>query len=491
MKLQSKRNVIVRMAEPLTEQLFQLIFRRYPYKEWGSFLRFGIRVTTESLILTLQAIDAPISGDLDETSDITEIQAQYTSTMLGLTETHPYAVGFVHSHPLSFGTGPSPSDYRMEQYYANLLIPYKPGLPFISLIFALNEANDLSATGRIFWSGEWYEVEKFIIGNKSVAILNYFKPKALSEEALKRIQRLASQFSIEAAQTLAGATVAIVGASGTGSPCIELLARAGVGKLVIVDPEVFDDSNLERVHGSKFDDIAAGTAKVSIAGRHVKAINPDCEVVLILGRIPQPEVVDQLIACNLILGCTDLHSARVALSDIALRYLTPTIDVGVVMEGFDGRLTGQVIQINRLFPNDPCVYCRKMVNSQVVQQELMSPEEKERRKAEARKAKAEGREAGMYWIDIPQLNTVGYLTTLAGSLAIGYAIGFLTGRFDMNVNRIELNLSRHGIQIVEKDEDFDPDCTCSSHKGVSDLDPYAAMISAPQHWPQPVFLSVE
>ena len=97
----------------------------------------------------------------------------------------------------------------------------------------------------------------------------------------------------------------------------------------------------------------------------------------------------------------------------------------------------------------------------------------------------------MYWIETPQLNTVGYLTTLAGSLVISYAIGYLTGRFDMNVNRIELNLSRHGIQIVEKDEKFDMDCTCSTGKGVSDQDPSTIMISAPQHWPQPLFLSIE
>lgn len=479
------------MAEPLSKELFQLVFHRYPDSEWGSFVRFGVRVTPENLILTLQAVDAPVPGDLDESSWITEIQAQYTSRMLDLTETHPFAVGFVHSHPLSFKTGPSPSDYEMEKYYAELLIPYTPGLPFASLIFALNEAGNLSATGRIYWNGEWHEVEVFIVNNKSVTLIDYTNPNTLSEEALKRVQRLASQFSVESAQILAGSTVGIVGASGTGSPCIELLARAGVGKLIIIDPEVFEDSNLERVHGSEYDDIAARTEKVLIAGRHAKAINPHCEVILIRGRIPQTEVVDQLVTCNLVLGCADLHSARVALSDLSLRYLIPTIDVGVAMEGADGKITGQVVQINRLFPGDPCVYCRQMVNSRLVQQELMSLVEKEQRKIEAKKAKEEGREAGMYWIETPQLNTVGYLTTLAGSLVISYTIGYLTGRFDMNVNRVELNLSRHGIQVVEKNEEFDADCTCGFHKGVSDQDISAVMISAPQHWPKPTFLDLE
>lgn len=491
MEQQNNRQVIVRMAEPLSGELFRLIFHRYPHREWGSFVRFGVRVTLDSLILTLKEIDYPVAGDFDETSWITEIQGQYISRMLNLSESHPYAVGFIHSHPLSFETGPSPSDYRMERYFGELLPPYTPDLPFISLIFSSNEAGELSGSGRVLWNGKWHEVSKFIVDNKLISSHDFTKPKFLSEEALKRVQRLASEFSIESADVLAGATVGVVGASGTGSPAIELFARAGIGRLIIVDPETFEDSNLERVHGSHYDDIVARTEKVMIAGRHVKAINPYCEVILIKGRVPQSEVVDQLVTCNFILGCTDLHSARVALSDIALRYLIPTIDIGVVMEGVNGKITGQVVQLNRLFPSDPCVYCRAMVDSKIVEQELLTREEKEQRIAEAQKAKLEGREPGLYWIDTPQLNTVGYLTTLAASMSVAYAIGYMTDRFIMKNNRVELNLSTHGIQVVETDAAFDAKCPCSKNRGAAEQDPLAFFITPPAHWPNATFLSVK
>lgn len=483
--------VTVRMAAPLSEALFKIICSRYPDGEWGSFIRMGFHETSHGLILTLTGIDEPTPGDIDPESWITEIQAEYTSRMLHFTETHPFAVGFVHSHPQNFNTGPSPSDYAMEEYYANLLIPYTSCKPFASLIFAVSATGEMSATGRVFWRHQWSAVDKFIVENKRVSIYNYEKASNLSKEALSSVERLASQFSTEAADDLAGSTVGIVGASGTGSPCIELLARAGVGKLVIIDPEIFEASNLERIHGSSYADIAKKTPKVIIAGQHVKSINPACEIVLIKGRIPQAEVVDELLTCDIVLGCTDLHSARVALSDLSLRYLVPVIDVGVIMEGKNGNITGQVIQLNRLFPGDPCVYCRSMVDSKIVSQELMPPAEQAKYKKEAVKAQKEGRDSKLYWIDTPQLNTVGYLTTLAGSMVVSYTIGYLTGRFKMTASRIEMNLSPHGIQVTELDEACDPECRCHKNAGVADQDCMAIMSSSPDHWPKAYYLSAD
>ncbi len=484
----TKKNIIVRMAEPHSEDLFKIIFSRYPECEWGSFIRMGFHETPEGLVLTLVGLDIPISGDLDPESCITEIRAPYTSRMLRLTESHPFALGFVHSHPRAFRTNPSPSDLRMESYYAGLLKPYTPGRPFVSLIFSLDRKKNISATGRVFWKDQWHEINKFIVENRWVCKSDHKRPLLLSRKALKLVERLTSQFSIDSAQTLAGSTVGIVGAGGVGSPCIELLARAGVGKIIVIDPEIFEDSNLERVHGSMYDDIASKSSKVLIAGRHIKSINPDCEIVLIKGRVPQIEVINELLGCHIVLGCTDLHSARVALSDISLRYLIPIIDAGVIMEGKNGNITGQVVQINRLFPNDPCVFCRNMVDSRIIQQELMSTDDQKRRKEEAKNAKKEGRDPRAYWIDVPQLNTVGYLTTLAGSMVVSYVIGYLTERFKMVENRIELNLSPHGIQVVQRNVLQDPDCRCNKNRGVADQDFMAIMSSAPSHWTPPEFL---
>ncbi len=300
--------------------------------------------------------------------------------------------------------------------------------------------------------------------------------------------RFASVYSKEAAEAIARSTVGIVGLSGTGSPVIELLARAGVGKLILIDPDNFTDSNLERIHGSGVNDISKKTLKCLIAKRHVHSINPDCKVIAIKARIPQQDVVDNLLPCNIVLGCTDLHSSRVSLNELSLRYLVPVIDVGVSMEGKDGNITGQIVQINRLFPYDPCVFCRNIIDSKVASQELMTSKEQQKLIKEANKAKKEGKNPGNYWQDMPQLNTVGYLTTLAGSMLVGFTIGYLTGRFAMPQNRLELNLNPRATQVVEPNAKHDKDCICNIIRGGADQEPMSVLSSAPAHWEPPIFL---
>ncbi len=71
-----------------------------------------------------------------------------------------------------------------------------------------------------------------------------------------------------------------------------------------------------------------------------------------------------------------------------------------------------------------------MINPTQVAQELMNDEEREQRRRVAMEAESKGQDGNPYWKNLPQLNTVGYLTTMAGALAAGYVIGWLTGRFD-------------------------------------------------------------
>lgn len=54
-----------------------LVFRRYPHAEWGSFFRFGYRVTSWGLHVTFVEMLEPRAGDLDESSGIVEFNARY------------------------------------------------------------------------------------------------------------------------------------------------------------------------------------------------------------------------------------------------------------------------------------------------------------------------------------------------------------------------------------------------------------------------------
>ena len=308
-------------------------------------------------------------------------------------------------------------------------------------------------------------------------------------DRMGRIARLVSAFGREAAERLGDARVAVVGAGGTGSPAIEVLARAGVGHIISVDPDLFTESNLERVHGSTNGDVAEAPAKVALARRHIESINPLCRVTAIRGRVPQPEVVDEVVHADVVLGCTDQHHSRLALSDLATRYLVPFIDCGVGLEGGGGRVTAQVLQLVRFLPADPCVLCRRMTLAWRVTQELMTSEDRQTRQAAALEARERGEAGDAYWHDEVQLNTVGYLTTVAGALAAAYAIGWITNRFDPPFSRLQMNISASFFDVTDVDESPREDCPCRRVRGWADQGAVDALITAPLHWPAPVQLA--
>lgn len=107
----------------------------------------------------------------------------------------------------------------------------------------------------------------------------------------------------------------------------------------------------------------------------------------------------------------------------------------------------------------------------------------------SRKALQQGEDPNPYWAGSPQLNTVGYLTGVAGSMAAGYAIGWLVGRFDPPFSRVQINLVSKYLDVQEIDDINRPDCSCNSVRGWADQGMAEALISAPQHWEAPARLA--
>lgn len=476
----------MRCDSPAFDRLQQLIFRRYPDEEWAAFARFGWRETPQGVVLTLSSLVEPLPGELDEDTSIVSIREPYTLRVALDAEEQPLAVGVIHSHPKGYRCRPSPTDDDMDAYYAEYFSGFAANRPYVSLIFAERDG-ELVGSGRFFWRGTWHLVDRFT---------NLFRPIRLEDARIdegrgdERRARLTAAFGDSAQKDLRGARVAVVGASGTGSPVIEVLARAGVGHLTVIDPEKFGSSNLERVHGSEEADICAEPLKVDIARRHIRSIDRETQVTTVVGLVPQPEVVDELVQCDLVINCTDTHHSRLALGDLASRYLLPVLDCGVQMEGRNGSVTGQIIQIVRFFPEDPCALCRQMVHPVRIAQELMTAEERERRQQIAREAAARGDDPNGYWTGIPQLNTVGYLTTAAGAMTAGYGIGLLTRRFALPFTRLQMNLNDEFLETSNIDSPHRQSCTCWKTRGFSDQGLEYALVNPAEHWPPPVVVRI-
>lgn len=484
---------IVRAAQPDFSGLLGVLFRRYPDREWATFVRLGWRQTDRAFALSLAALDPPAPGDLDESADHVVINEPYSLRMALSADSHPLAIGVVHSHPEGYGTYPSSIDDDMDAYYCRYFNDFAPGRPYVSLILSRSDGR-VRGSGRVFWNERWHPVGKYLVpehhiyidGAETEAVESL--RRATRRPLYNRVERLAAAFGDEAAERLRNASVGVIGAGGTGSPAIEVLARAGVGRIVSVDPDNFAPSNLERLHGSTDSDVQQEPAKVAIAERHVRSINPTADFVAIRGRLPQRQVVDALLDVDVVLGCTDKQYSRVAAADLSLRHLVPVFDCGVHLEGAAGEVTGQIVQLTRFFAEDPCPLCREMINPVRLSQELMSPEERDLRRAAAAEALARGEAADPYWQNEPQLNTVGYLTTTAGALAAGYAIGMLTGRFSAPFSRLQMDLSADLLGTVDIPTAPRADCACRRVRGWSDQGGADALITAPSHWPTPELL---
>lgn len=80
----------------------------------------------------------------------------------------------------------------------------------------------------------------------------------------------------EAVKALGSASVAVFGLGGVGSYTVEALARAGVGKLTLIDCDTVDESNINRQLIALQNNV--GEDKTEAAEKRVHAINPDCVV---------------------------------------------------------------------------------------------------------------------------------------------------------------------------------------------------------------------
>jgi len=129
---------------------------------------------------------------------------------------------------------------------------------------------------------------------------------------------------------LAQGRVAIVGCGATGACVSGLLARAGVGLLVIIDRDYVEPSNLQRQ--SLFDeaDAAESLPKAIAAARKIAAFNSEVQTTPVVADLT-PENIESLLGdADLILDATDNFETRYLINDFAVKRGKPWIYAAAV-----------------------------------------------------------------------------------------------------------------------------------------------------------------
>lgn len=92
----------------------------------------------------------------------------------------------------------------------------------------------------------------------------------------ERLNRTEMLIGTEGLKVLGNSHVAVFGIGGVGGSVVEALARAGIGKLTLVDKDIVDESNINRQVIATYDTI--GMDKIEAAKKRVLSICPECKV---------------------------------------------------------------------------------------------------------------------------------------------------------------------------------------------------------------------
>lgn len=156
-----------------------------------------------------------------------------------------------------------------------------------------------------------------------------------------RYLRNHDSLSAEDQKLLLQSCVAVVGAGGLGGHVMQLLARLGIGRIVIADDQDFDESNLNRQVFARTDTI--GTPKVDAAASIIAGINPAVAVEVHRTRVTETNVDDFLAGARVAVDATDNIGDRLLLQAACGRNKIPLVHGALA--GFEG-------QIMTIFPGD-------------------------------------------------------------------------------------------------------------------------------------------
>lgn len=159
----------------------------------------------------------------------------------------------------------------------------------------------------------------------------------LSAAELRRFGRhlILPEFGIEGQRRLKAGSVLLIGAGGLGCPTALYLAAAGVGRIGLVDPDVVEETNLQRqvAHGYS----TLGRQKTESAAARMTDLNPD----LVIERhdvfLTVDNALDLIAGYDVVIDGTDNFPTRYLVNDACTKLGIPNVYGGVLR--FDGQLS--------------------------------------------------------------------------------------------------------------------------------------------------------
>lgn len=276
-----------------------------------------------------------------------------------------YAILKIHSHVVDKRSFSSTDDESDQVFFGSVSSLLDDGLPHASLV--MMPSGELF--GRTMVNGRIADAisSVMVVGDDLVIWGN---PTVSGNEEFSL--RSEQAFGKGTIRMLRGLAVAVVGCSGTGSFVIEHLARLGVGKLILIDPDRVEEKNLNRILNSGKEDADLASLKVHTLARAIARIGLDQQVVPMSINLATPDAIRAVAECDVVFGCMDGTEGRHILNRLTTFYSLPYFDVGVRLDA-DGKggISGISGAVHYLQPGGSSLLSRGVYSMDQVEAEGM------------------------------------------------------------------------------------------------------------------------
>ncbi|MFH0795987.1 MAG: ThiF family adenylyltransferase [Candidatus Omnitrophota bacterium] len=243
---------------------------------------------------------------------------------------------------------------------------YKPRFPFGFGSFHYFKEMEVVGKNGIYSVGKEKKVEPNLSGVFEKNTL------AFSEKGMEKITR---------------AKVLVIGAGGLGSALLYQLIRIGFSIIEIVDNDVIEKSNCNRLYFVDDPEKAIGNRKVGFIAQAIKRFNRKARVKTHYKefRDEDRKISDAVKRADIVLLAVDNDRTRVSVNRICAQYAKPLVNVatGIYMDEKGEKIAAAGCQIQTFLPREegyPCFECCGGLNQDEIQQELMDEHLKEMRK---------------------------------------------------------------------------------------------------------------
>jgi molybdopterin/thiamine biosynthesis adenylyltransferase len=362
-------------------------------------------------------------------------------------------LGFIHNHPLGYPNFSKHDDLNEKNILHGL--SGCNGLSSFLISMVLTDGNWIARTRQGIDPATAFKPRHIIVLGDSIELYGVKMPDELPENLARQEAAFGKPFNAK----LQSLRVAVVGLGGTGSPTATLLARTGIGELILIDGDNLEKTNMNRVRGYKGTDV--GHNKAESLSAFIQSLNLDTKTTAITNFL-DGEGVDAISSADIVLGCTDDMGGRDLINQATYYYSLVYIDLGIA--GGIGKdqlgnpfLQSQKGRVSCILPESgTCLRCQR-----VITEEKLMNEQKLKDNPELLKLDAETLEKEHYIVGAGiQSPGIGAFTSATADNAVATLMNLISGfrKLPSELRQDNIWIDFINMSIHSNTPEDNPDC---------------------------------